>query len=583
MLISAQLVLRGWALYPSWFYLDDFQVLNDASSSGLSLDYLTKPYDSQFMPVGRFMAWVIASQGQVNWTAAATLTLGVQLVASIACLWMLVTLFGARWKILVPLSLYLFSAIPLPATMWWAASLNTLPLQICFFTAVASWINYLRSRRLIWLAITTLTLAFGILAYVKALVVLLVLAFMALAWFAEGGIRARVVTVLRRYWPAVLVGAVLGGAFLFYYLTEVPQLTTDSPRGYEWKLANTMLGIALSVGVVGGPWRWSQVNPPAGLADPPAWAIHLAWVVIAFAVAYWFLRRERTGRVWVLFAGCALASYTLLLVTRAPVVGSVAGLEYRYLTDVACALCLCVGLAMMPLLGSTQATALRRDPLLRVQATTAVAVSITALVSLSGVASSVAYAREWHENNPPEVFLKRVQGELKYRGPVDFADTAVPDDVLPGYLYPFNTTSRLLPVVVKNARFPTVTARLAVLDEDGTPRGALIDTSTVSQPGPTPECGWLVADSAVTIPLEATAFDFTWWVRIGYLGSAADTITVQVGDTIVDAPVSKGLHSIFVNVTDEISHVTISGLGEGTRMCVDTVEVGLAVPGGPLE
>ena len=56
-----------------------------------------------------------ATRVTLNWTLAATLTLGVQLLASAACLWMLVTLFGARWGILAPLALYLTSALSLPA------------------------------------------------------------------------------------------------------------------------------------------------------------------------------------------------------------------------------------------------------------------------------------------------------------------------------------------------------------------------------------------------------------------------------------------------------------------------------------
>ena len=53
--------------------------------------------------------------GSLNWTLAATLTIGVQVLASAACLWMLVTLFGARWGILAPLALYLTSALTCPA------------------------------------------------------------------------------------------------------------------------------------------------------------------------------------------------------------------------------------------------------------------------------------------------------------------------------------------------------------------------------------------------------------------------------------------------------------------------------------
>ena len=581
-LVVLQLALRGWALYPSWFYLDDFQLLANAQDDGLTGGYLLSEYDSQFMPLGRFMAWVVASQGLVNWPLAVTMTLGMQLLASLACLWMLVTLFGPRWQMLVPLCLYLFSAMTLPATMWWAASLNTLPLQLSFFLSVGTWVRYLRGRTW-WLGGTVLAVVLGLLAYVKTVVLFPLLLFIAVAWFVEGGVSARLWSLLKRYWLGLTALATLAAAFAAYYLTQVPQLTSKSPAPVAGGLADTMLAEALMVGVVGGPWRWSRINPPAGLADPPDWSIHLAWVVVAMLAAYWHLRRRRTARIWVLFIGYALMSYVLLLTTRAPVVGSIAGLEYRYLTDVACALTLCCGLMIMPMAGTSQPASSRARPFLSVRADSRVTGVLVLALVISGVASSVGYARIWHQDNPGEEFLKNTQRYMSTAGAVEFADTAVPEKVLPGYLFPFNTTSRLLPVIADNAQFPEVSSRLAVLADDGTPRRAVIEPATSSEPGPVPGCGWRLKTGLVAIPMQVTAFDFTWWVRIGYLGSRDDTVTVGVGGSEFEAEVGRGLRNIFVNVTGEIPYVTLSGLEPGTTMCIDVVEVGLAVPGGPLE
>ncbi|WP_164477870.1 hypothetical protein [Nocardioides pantholopis] len=581
LLILAQLALRAWALYPSWFYLDDLQMLDEAGK-GLDARLLFEPYDSQFMPLGRLLAWVVSTNGLVSWGLAATLTLAVQLAASVACLWMLSTLHGMRWEILVPLSLYLFTAITVPATMWWAASLNALPLQVAFFCAVATWWRYLRTRRWRWLALTLLVLGLGLLAYVKALVLFPLLALLALAYFGEGSLRNRFRVVARRYWPAVGAGVALAAAFSAYYLSQVPQLTTDSPAPVAGPLADTMLGTALPVGLLGGPWRWSEINPPAGLADPYGWATGLSWVAIAALVAYLGMHRRRTGRVWLLLAYYVLASYLLLLVTRAPVVGSVAGLEYRYLADVACAVALCVGLLLLPALGTDQGTEPRPDPVLRWRLPQRYAAAGVALVLLGGVLSTVGYARIWHTDNPGERFLRSAQEGLRDAGPVAFADTVVPDNVIPGYLYPFNTSVRLLPVVTENAYFPRVTGQLAVLGEDGEPRRAVISPAASAQPGPKEGCGWLVQTDPVLIPLDTRVFDYTWWVRVGYLASADTTVEVRIGSNVVEAPVRRGAHELFVNVTDDFGVVTLGGLPAGQTMCVDTVDVGTATPGGPL-
>src|SRR4051812_46820413 len=147
---AAQLVFRGWALFPSWFYTDDYRLLYDARSRGLSWSYLTAPFDSQFMPVGRLVAWVVASGGTLDWTLAVSLTLLLQGIASLTCLAMLCSLFGARPGVLVLLATYLTTAMTLPATMWWAASLNQLPLQAVLFGGLTVGVRYLRTARLRW-------------------------------------------------------------------------------------------------------------------------------------------------------------------------------------------------------------------------------------------------------------------------------------------------------------------------------------------------------------------------------------------------------------------------------------------------
>lgn len=584
LLIALQLGFRAWALYGSWFYLDDFQMLDDARRQGLTAGFLVDPYDSQFMPIGRFLAWVVSTSGDVGWPLAASLTLLLQLAAGAACLWMLVTLFGTRWGVLAPLALYLFTSLSLPATMWWAASLNTVPLQIAFFCSVATWVRYLRDRDLRWLAATIAVLVLAVLAYVKSLVLFPLLAYVALAWFADGGAVSRVRHVVRRFWPAVVLGVTLGAGYLGYYTTQVPQLTAEGSGSVSWslagRLADTMLVESLPVGLLGGPWRWSDVNAPAGLVAAPDWAVSGSWVLLALVIGYWALCRVRTGRAWALLGGYALASYVLLLVTRAPAVGPVAGLEYRYLADVSCAAALVLGLVSMPLLGSTQASAPRSPALLRAELPSRFLLGATALVCVSGLLSSWAYAGIWHRDNPGERFLKNTQASLQGSVPVPFADTAVPDEVMPGYLFPFNTTKRLLPNIVDNATFPSVTPRLAVLDERGIPTSADIDAVTESLPGPKTDCGWEVDGDSVRVPMEARAFDFTWWVRIAYLGTAEDVVRVEVAGETLTAPVRAGLHDLFINVTGEVPSVTLGGLEAGTPMCVDEIEVGLAVPGG---
>lgn len=582
LMVAGQLILRGWALYPSWFYFDDYRLLYDAGTQGLSWSYLVAPFDSQFMPVGRLVAWLVSVSGTLNWSLAASITLVVQGLAGVACLWMLVTLFGVRWRILAPLAIYLTSALSIPALMWWAASLNQLPLQAVFFLAVGCGVRYLRGRRLLWLGLCLLTVAVGLLCYVKALLVVPVLGFLALGYFSSGSLPARLRSTVARYWPAAAAATVLGVLYVTLYETRVPQPFGNTPRGIVGPLADTLLGTSFLTGAFGGPWSWASENLPSAPAQPPDWSVHLAWTAAVLVVLYGALTRRRTLRAWGLLTGYLAAVFVLLLTTRATVVGAGIGLQYRYLTDAVCALSLSVGLAFIPLVGAAESSEAREVPLLRATLPRRWVAAGLVLLCLSGVASSTTYAAIWHDHNPGEVYLNNTRADLRRLGNVDLADQTVPNDVVLGLLYPSNTTKRLVPLMHTRARFPETTSRLAVLADDGRVHGALMNALVRSTPGPVPGCGWRVKADPVTIPLTGPIVPGSWWLRIGYLGSGESPVTVTAGRTRVTSEIRPGLNSLFVRTQGDFDSVTLEGLAPGTTLCVDTLEVGQPIPGAQL-
>lgn len=580
LMILAQLVFRAWALYPSWFYLDDYNLLLEASGQRLDLEYLLAPYNSHLMPGGRLLAWLVADSGQLNWALAATLTLFVQALASAAALWMLTTLFGVRWAMLAPLALYLSSAMTVPATMWWTAGVNQIPLQLAFFLSVGAWVHYLRSRRVGWLLATMCAVVLGLLFYVKALLILPVLAFIVVAYFASGTPMRRLRTVVGRYWPSALAGALIAGGYLAYYLSNVQQPFTETTVSLVADIADSMLGSAFVAAVMGGPWRWSAESPPNAFADPPDWALHLAWVAVALVILYAALRRTGTLRAWVLLLGYLVGLLALLVNSRAPVYGRIIGLEYRYLTDAACAVALCVGLAFLPLLGADQPSRARAEPLLRVRVPPVMVVVLVFLVCGSAVISSARYVSIWHSQNASDAYVHNLAADLREQGAVDLADTAVPEEVISAMFTPDNAVHRLVTLVSTSASFPRTSAQLAVVGPDGTLRRALIGPGVRSKPGPKPDCGWLVKKAGREIELTERAFPWEWWVRIGYLASQDSPVEVSAGSDRVSATVEAGLNNLYVKVDGgAFDTVTIDGLDAGASMCVDTIEVGQPVPG----
>ena len=151
-LLVTQLVLRAWAAWSSWYFLDDLVFLRRFAEAS-DWSYLVEPYNGHLMPVAKSAYWLIRATGPTEWWPAALILVGGQALASAACLWMLVSLFGVRRAILVPYSLYLFLPLSVPSYMWFIAALQQLPLQITLTIGVGAWVRYLRTRRLMWLLV----------------------------------------------------------------------------------------------------------------------------------------------------------------------------------------------------------------------------------------------------------------------------------------------------------------------------------------------------------------------------------------------------------------------------------------------
>lgn len=581
LLVALQTALRGWALYPSWFWADDYRLLLQARAEPTpGWDYLFRPFDSHVMPAGRLLAWLVAESGTTNWALAATVTLVVQVLASVACVWMLLVLFGDRWAVLGLLAVYLTSAVTVPAFIWWAASLNQLPPQVTFFVAVACWVHYLRGRRWRWALAATLAVAVGLLFDVRAVLVVPLLAILTVVHFGQGRPRRRVVEVLRRYWPGLLLGGGLAAAYAVTYAVAVPAPfeASATPDPDPLGLADRMLATTAASGVVGGPWRWLLSNPPIVLADPPPWTVHLTWVVIASAIAVGVLRRERTAGGWVLLATQGVALYALLAATRGRLFGPVAGLEYRYLTELGVVLPLALGLVFLEVSGAPGSSRARREPLLTRGVPTWATVALVLVVSLGGVVSTVRYVGYWHHQNANRDWVKNLQSSLASAdGTVDLPPQTVPDRVLPAYTEPANRTQTLVPFLAGNARFPRSTDDLRVIDPGGTVKRATIGDGPGSVPGTVPGCGTRISAPGGRIALDGDAFFFTWWIQIGYLSSARSPVSITAGDETVRTEVRTGLHNLFVRVRAGFDEIIVDGLAPGTTVCVDAVDVGQPV------
>jgi hypothetical protein len=284
--------------------------------------------------------------------------------------------------------------------------------------------------------------------------------------------------------------------------------------------------------------------------------------------------------VLLLAAGLDLA---LLLLTRGASFGAVAGLEPRYFTDLAPFVPLAIALVFLDLPGAPGSSAPRSTPLITVDLGRRTVVLATGLVCVLGLVSQVVYARHWHAHNASAPYMQQLQRQVALHPGVAVADQDVPQDVLaPALLAPYNRLSVLAPLLGGDLAFPRATDALTVVDDVGQLHRADLDAVLETQPGPRTGCGWLVRDRARALPLVGRAIDLQWWLRIGYLASAATPVTVTAGDDSVETDLNPGLGELWVRVDATFDEITLSGLAPGTSACVDSIEVGQAVPGGLL-
>jgi hypothetical protein len=170
-LIGVQLWLKGALLAGGYFRQDDYHYLDRAAASGFGWSYLMVVDSGHLLPLGMVIAWLQARLAMYDWPVTAGVILLMLAAASFAMLRMLLTVFGRRPGILVPLGIFLFCPLSLAGTDWWAVAIEILPLEAAIFLAVDAHVRYLRSGRLRTAAAAAAWLAAGMAAMEKGAVV----------------------------------------------------------------------------------------------------------------------------------------------------------------------------------------------------------------------------------------------------------------------------------------------------------------------------------------------------------------------------------------------------------------------------
>lgn len=586
LLLLLQALVRAYVKLGGWFVADDMSFIGRAEHLPfLSRAYLLESWNGHLMPGSFALVRLLNHLWPVDYVPVAIVDIALQALAGVLVYRLLVALFGARAAVLVPMAVFLFSPITLPAFLWWAAALNQVPGQVAMAAALLLQVRYHRLGRTRDGVLGALCVAAGLLFSEKLLLVVPCVAGMTLLFFTPGHPSVRVRRAAMEHWRVWLAYVLVVVPYCAYYLTHVP-----SPvRGPDSTVAVQTVGTALTKAVLpalfGGPLRWSQIGVGA-VADPATGFLVVTSVGAALVVWTSLALHRRAAFGWVLVAGYWLANAVLLGVTRASYVGPVIGAEYRYSTDVCLVVAVFGTASFLPLAGTfrrgepqrlVRRAGLRARPRPGRGIEPTVAGALCCALVVTSLVSTFQYDHFWRQNDSSGYFAN-ARADIAHSGrQLTLVDATLPERVQQGFLGSFIRTSTMMSGFRPRPRFLTpgsATEALYVPDESGHLRTATVDGFR-NRPGPSAGCGWRVESDPVSIPLEKATLPWQWTVRIGYLASEEARTTVTAGTVTSTVTVRPGVHSLFVIGEGPIGTVGLGGLSAGA-LCTHDVTVGFA-------
>jgi hypothetical protein len=599
-LILLQALVRGYVKFGSWFIGDDLAFIGRAERLPFwSPEYLLAGWNGHFMPGAFAYVRLLTALWPLNYVPVGVGDLLLQALAGLLMYALLTSLFGARPAILVPLAVFLFSPMTLPAFVWWAAALNQLFGQIAMILVLLLHVRYHRTGRVRYGVLGALSLLVGLAFSEKLLLTVPVVCALTLFYFTGGPPLLRVRRAVGQHARVWVAYAAVVVPYLAYYTTHVKS-PIDARRNLTLTLdtLGTALGHAVLPALFGGPWRWMPIGVQGGIANPGTAMVTVVAVASALVVWASVVRRRRAIFAWVVIATYTLVNAVILGVTRGPWVGPIIGAEYRYSTDACVIFAIFGALAFLPLHGhfaggQPQRLVTRRvgrrvqteapaPSALQGPGESAVASGLAIAVLVSSMVSTFAYDHLWRNDNIRNFFTTTQRDYANVKRGVTLADTNFPENIQSGLFGEWGRTSALFAAFRPRPEFLTpgrYASDLLLTDDSGHLRLATVEGFT-NVPGSVKGCGYRIEDALVSIKLGATTLPWLWYVRIGYIASDDATTTVRAGRTVTSAKVHRGLGNLFVMGDGAIGTVELSGLSAGA-LCTDDVAVGFlkAVPG----
>lgn len=577
LVVLAATGFRLWALRGTWLFYDDLFLVQQALASSLDASYLVEPYNGHLMPGGRLLIWLNTRSDPWGYTLP-VLEMGFfLLLLGLGYLRLLLRLFGARWAVLAPLVLGLLSPILIPASIWWAAAVNQLPMLAATMFATSYVVDHLRDGRRRSLVLSTLWLVLGLLFVERTLLALLVIWPLALCYFTTGTFPERLRQLWTRHRALVLTHGVLVATYLALYLPFAANFNaasiTERPL---FGVLSAMVGTAYAAGFWGGPLAWHVSDVTQSEADPNQLLLLLGWAVLAGLVVLTVRTRERALRAWLLPAAALLANAGLIAVSRAIYFGPEIALDYRFQSEAALTTALALALAFIPVRDAPESSAPRSGATAPATAPGVAAICVVFVVLAT--ISTARYPLRNLDETSPRRYLETVADSAERQPGSQFLDLTVPPWIWAPLAYPTNTYSHVFAPLTDRMDIREVTTDDTwLVAPDG--RFQRVELTPVRHeqhaPSPTTGCVGQVTSTRQAWPLDGPVVGFGWFLEVTYDADAPTTLTVEVAGLGYDIEVGAGSHTLLMPAAgDEYDSVTLSVADTEADVCLRGLRVG---------
>lgn len=575
------LAYRTWQLAQAYFWQDDFVYLHRADTSPLDAGYLLQDYNGHLMPGAFLVAKAVVQLGDHRWLAAASVVLVLEVAKVLLAVGACIQLFGQRWGTVIPIAGLLMTPMWVTPTLWWAAALQSLPLQVSLLASIWLAARYLAAPRWQLLGWVSTALILGLAFWEKAIVVppaaLATVALVEMCREPGGPLLRALWRVLKRLRAVIATWLGVLAAYTPLFLSRVDlahQVPSPASAGDRIS-ALRHASVAFVTGLAGGPWRATEGTDTL-TPNPASGAVLVAVQLVALGVVVLFVVGGSRRVLAALLVSLAffLADTAAVTLTRLGLAGPAAATDPRYFTEAVIVTVLAVGACLLTV-------RLDENPrLARVRGRGPVLVGASVLLFANSAAITQQALTDVAGRRESGAFAAEARSQIHGMGRVEVYDGPVPDGVIWSLFKRDARMSRVFSDHRLPIRWNESTSDLRMFNGLGMLRPAdLKDVVADAGKGPQPECGWPASPgrpARVSFPQPIQLDDRP--VMFAYFTDRPGEVDITLGGRTQSLVVEQGLNRLWVFAPGQtVRDMELSRVQGGT-VCVTEVKVGTVWP-----